>query len=403
MLQQILSLIIFIARTLKRKQCRRITISAQTDNLANQTASNGDFEIGLYSFAELTPDTHSGELISPTQRLHDLLESIELADQVGLDVFGLGEHHRPDFVSSAPAVILAAAAARTKSIRLSSAVNVLSSDDPVRVFQQFATLDLLSKGRAEIMAGRGSFIESFPLFGYDLNDYKELFSEKLELLLKLRQSERVSWSGKFRPPLEDQGVYPQPYQDPLPVWIAVGGTPESVIRAGTLGLPLAIAIIGGLPEQFASLVELYYRAADHAGHDRSQLAVSINSHGFIADDSRQAINESFPSFEQAMNKIGRERGWPPMTREQFEGSCSLRGANFIGSPDEIIEKILFQHEIFGHQRLLLMLTVGTMSHDKVMHAIELLGTKVAPVVRSEIARRRATDDEASPKSTGGVT
>lgn len=348
-------------------------------------AQTRKFELGLYSFAELTPDPHTGVMISPVQRLENLLETIELADQVGLDVFGLGEHHRPDFISSAPAVILAAAAARTKTIRLSSSVNVLSSDDPVRVFQQFASLDLLSEGRAEIMAGRGSFIESFPLFGYDLGDYNELFSEKLDLLLEIRKSERVTWSGEHRPPLEDQGVYPRPHQDPLPVWIAVGGTPESVIRAGTLGLPLAIAIIGGMPEQFSSLVDLYYRTAFQAGHDRSQLAVSINSHGFIARDSQQAADESFPAFQQTMNKIGRERGWPPMSREQFEASRTLRGANFIGSPDEIIDKILFQHEIFGHQRLLLMLSVGTMPHDKVMHAIELLGTKVAPVVRKEIA------------------
>lgn len=326
-------------------------------------------------------------MISPAQRLHDLLETIELADQVGLDVFGLGEHHRPDYVSSAPAVILAAAAARTKSIRLSSAVTVLSSDDPVRVFQQFATLDLLSKGRAEIMAGRGSFIESFPLFGYDLHDYNELFSEKLELLLKLREAERISWSGKHRSPLEDQAVYPRPFQNPLPIWIAAGGTPESVARAGTLGLPLALAIIGGMPEQFASLTELYYRTADQAGHDRSQLGISINSHGYIARDSQQAADEFFPSFQMVMNKIGRERGWPGMTREQFEGSRSLRGANFVGSPDEIIEKILFQHEIFGHQRFLLQMSIGTMPHEKVMRAIELLGTEVAPVVRKEIAQR----------------
>lgn len=326
-------------------------------------------------------------MISPAQRLHNLLETIELADQVGLDVFGLGEHHRPDFVSSAPAVILAAAAARTKSIRLSSAVSVLSSDDPVRVFQAFATLDLLSKGRAEIMAGRGSFIESFPLFGYDLRDYNELFAEKLELLLKLREAERISWSGKHRPPLEGQGVYPRPFQERLPIWVAVGGTPESVVRAGTLGLPLALAIIGGMPEQFAPLVELYHRAAQHAGHDVSQLKFSINSHGYIADESQQAIDESFPSFQLVMNKIGRERGWPAMTKDQFEASCVLRGANFVGSPDDVIEKILFQHEIFGHQRLLLQISVGTMPHEKVMHAIELLGTKVAPVVRSEIARR----------------
>lgn len=350
-------------------------------------AAAAPFEIGLYSFAELTPDPQTGRLISPAQRLENLLETIELADQVGLDVFGLGEHHRPDFVSSAPAVILAAAAARTRSIRLSSAVTVLSSDDPVRVFQDFASLDLLSHGRAEIMAGRGSFIESFPLFGYDLHDYDALFAEKLELLLQLRDAEHVRWSGKHRPPLTGQGVYPRPFQSPLPVWIAVGGTPESVVRAGVLGLPLALAIIGGLPEQFAPLVDLYYRAAEHAGHDRAGLRFSINSHGYIADDRQQAVDEAFPSFQQVMNKIGRERGWPPMRREQFEASCGLRGANFIGSPDEIIEKILYQHAIFGHHRLLLQLSVGTMPHAQVMHAIELLGTKVAPVVRREIARR----------------
>lgn len=310
-----------------------------------------------------------------------------MAEQVGLDVFALGEHHRPDFVSSAPSVILAAAAARTQAIRLSSAVTVLSSDDPVRVFQRFSTLDLLSQGRAEIMAGRGSFIESFPLFGYDLHDYGELFVEKLELLLKLREAEQITWSGKHRASLEGQGVYPRPYQDLLPIWVAVGGTPESFIRAGSQGLHLAIAIIGGRPEQFAPLADLYYRAAEHAGHDRSQLRLSINSHGFVAEDSQQAVDESFPYFAQMMNKIGRERGWPPMTKEQFVASRSLQGANFIGSPDEIIEKILYQHQIFGHHRLLLMLTIGTMPHHKVMQAIELLGTKVAPVVRQEISRR----------------
>ena len=349
------------------------------------------FEVGLYSFAELTPDPLTGKLITPTERVNNLLETIELADQVGLDVFGLGEHHRPDFVSSAPAVILAAAAAKTKNIRLSSAVTVLSSDDPVRVFQDFATLDLLSNGRAEIMAGRGSFIESFPLFGYELKDYNTLFTEKLELLLKLRESETVSWSGKHRPSIEERGVYPRPFQDPLPVWIAVGGTPESVVRAGTLGLSLAIAIIGGYPEQFAPLVELYYRAADQAGHDRSKLSVSINSHGFIADDKHQAIDDAFPPFKQVMDKIGRERGWPPMSRQQFDASTTLRGANFIGSPDEIIEKILFQHELFGHHRFLLQMSVGTIPHAKMMHAIELLGTKVAPVVRREIEVRRTSE------------
>jgi probable LLM family oxidoreductase len=349
--------------------------------------TNKPFEIGLYSFVELTPDPATGKMITPAERLRDLLETIELADQVGLDVFGLGEHHRHEFVSSSPVVILAAAAARTKTIRLSTAVTVLSSDDPVRVFQNFATLDLLSQGRAEIMAGRGSFIESFPLFGYDLNDYDDLFAEKLDLLLKLRESERVTWRGKHRPPIDDLGIYPRPFQETLPVWIAVGGTPESAVRAGTLGLPMALAIIGGMPERFAPLVNLYRQAAQQAGHDPAQLPLSINSHGFIADDSQQAADEYFPSFQVMMNKIGRERGWPPITRQQFEASRTLRGSDFVGSPDEIIEKILFQHNIFNHQRLLLQLGIGTIPHAKMMHAIELLGTKIAPVVREEIGKR----------------
>ena len=350
--------------------------------------SSRAFELGVYSFVELTPDPQTGVLISPAQRLHNLLATIELADQVGLDVFGIGEHHRPDFVSSSPATILAAAAVRTRAIRLTSAVTVLSSDDPVRVFQDFATLDLLSNGRAEIMAGRGSFIESFPLFGYDLKDYNDLFSEKLDLLLKLRASTRVTWSGVHRPPLRDLGVYPRPVQEPLPVWIAVGGTPESIARAGRLGLPVALAIIGGLPEHFVPLIEHYRQAGRRAGH--SQLSLSINSHGFIGDDSQQAADDYFPSYALVMNKIGRERGWGNITRQQFEASRRLRGADFVGTPEEIIEKILFQHELFGHQRLLLQLGVGTIEHLKVMRAIELLGTRVAPVVRAEIARRQAS-------------
>ncbi len=345
------------------------------------------FEIGIYSFVELTADPITGAMLSPTERMSNLLETIELADQVGLDVFALGEHHRPDFISSSPVTILAAAAARTKSIRLSTAVTVLSSDDPVRVFQNFSTLDLISKGRAEIMAGRGSFIESFPLFGYDLKDYGELFSEKLELLLKLGKSTIVTWSGKHRPALFEQGIYPRPHQDKIPVWIAVGGTPESVIRAGTLGLPLAIAIIGGMPEQFAPLVALYRESAEQAGHDSSKLDVSINSHGFIEDDSMQAADDYFPSFQMMMNKIGRERGWSGITRQQFENSRALRGSDFVGNPDEVIEKILFQHKIFNHQRFLIQLGIGTIPHAKMMRAIELLGTKVAPVVKKEIQSR----------------
>ena len=347
-------------------------------------------ELGIYTFAETTPDPATGHTIGAAERLRDLLEEIELADQVGLDVFGVGEHHRPDFAVSAPAVVLAAAAARTRRIRLTSAVTVLSSDDPVRVFQDFATLDLLSGGRAEIMAGRGSFIESFPLFGYDLAHYDELFAERLELLLKLRESERVTWSGRHRAPLGGQGVYPRPLQDPLPVWIAVGGTPQSVARAGGLGLPLALAIIGGQPEQFAPFVELYRDSARRAGHDPARLPVGVNSHGYLAESSRQAADEAFPPFAATMNRIGRERGWPPMTRAQFEASRTLRGANFVGSPEEVAEKILFQHDIFGHQRFLLQMTVGTLPHDRVMRSIELFGTRVAPVVREEVARRTGT-------------
>jgi probable LLM family oxidoreductase len=342
-------------------------------------------EIGLYTFAESTRDPTTGHAIDAAGRMRDLIEEIELADQVGLDVFGVGEHHRPDYIASAPAVILGAAAVRTRRIRLTSAVTVLSSDDPVRVFQSFATVDLLSGGRAEIMAGRGSFIESFPLFGYDLKDYDELFSEKLELLLALRDGERVSWSGRLRPPLHDLIVYPRPVQNPLPVWIAVGGTPESVVRAGTLGLPLALAIIGGTPERFVPLVDLYREAGARAGHDPATLKVSINSHAFVADDSRQAADEFYPSYADTMSRIGRERGWPPTTRAQFEALRSPRGALAIGSPQEVIDKVLRHYELFRHDRFLAQLTVGSMPHRSVMRAIELLGTRVAPAVRRAVA------------------
>jgi probable LLM family oxidoreductase len=340
-------------------------------------------ELGFYTFADVGPG------IDPARRLRNLLEEIELADQVGLDVFGVGEHHRPDYAVSAPAVVLAAAAERTKNIRLTSAVTVLSSDDPVRVFQDFATLDLLSGGRAEIMAGRGSFIESFPLFGYDLGDYDELFAEKLELLLELRESERVTWSGRHRAPLDDAGVYPRPIQDPLPVWIAVGGTPQSVVRAALLGLPLAIAIIGGQPERFAPLARLYREAAREAGHDPERLPISINSHTYVAETSQQASDEYFPTYAAMMNRIGRERGWPPMSRAQFEAGRSPRGALLVGSPEEVVEKILFQHELFDNRRFMAQISVGTLPHEKVMRAIELFGTEVAPAVRKELGRRSA--------------
>ncbi len=342
-------------------------------------------ELGLYTFAELTPDPVTGRSISPAKRLRNLIEEATLADEVGLDVFGIGEHHRPDFAVSAPAIALAAVAERTQHIRLTSAVSVLSSDDPVRVFQQFATLDLLSGGRAEIMAGRGSFIESFPLFGYDLADYDELFVEKLELLLQLRDEEHVTWEGRHRAPLEAAGIYPRPLEDPLPVWIAVGGNPTSAARAGALGLPMALAIIGGMPERFAPFAEIHRRAALDLHHPAP--ALSINSHGFIADTSQEAADIAWPPFEAMMTKIGRERGWPPMGRDQFEASRTLRGANFVGSPQEVVEKILFQHEIFAHDRFLLQLTVGSLDHAKTMRAIELYGTEVAPAVRAELARR----------------
>lgn len=346
-------------------------------------------ELGLFTFVEMTPDPTTGQTVSPAQRMNNLMEEIELADEVGLDVFGIGEHHRPEYVASAPAVILAAAAARTKRIRLTSAVTVLSSDDPVRVFQDFATVDLLSGGRAEIMAGRGSFIESFPLFGYDLADYDELFTEKLDLLLRLRESERVTWSGVHRPAIDDLGVYPRPVQNPLPVWLAAGGTPRSAVRAGALGLPMVLAIIGGIAERFAPFAELHRRAAQEAGHPR--LPFAISSHGFIADKSQEAADLAFPAFKYTMDRIGRERGWSPMTRAQFDASISLRGADFVGSPAQVIDKILYQHEIFGHDRFLLQLTVGSLPHDKVLRAIELFGTEVAPAVRKAVQQRRVNE------------
>ena len=340
-------------------------------------------EIGIYTFAERTPDA-SGHLVSAEQRLADLMEEMELADQLGLDVFGVGEHHRPDYVVSSPAVVLAAGAMRTSRIRLTSAVSVLSSDDPVRVFQDFATLDLLSKGRAEIMAGRGSFIESFPLFGYDLDDYDDLFAEKLELLLKVRESETVEWRGVHRAPIHCRPVNPRPVQNPLPVWVAVGGTPQSVVRAATLGLPMALASIGGEPERFKPMVDLYREAAKRAGHDPATLPVSINSHGYIADSSRQAADEAYPPYYDVMGRIGRERGWSPPTRAKFDAERSKRGALLVGDPQEVIDKILFEHELFAHQRFLMQMSVGTMPHAQIMHSIELLGDVVAPAVRKAL-------------------
>jgi probable LLM family oxidoreductase len=345
-------------------------------------------ELGLYTFADVSLEKGPGRM-DPHRRLRNLIEEIELADQVGLDVFGLGEHHRPDYAASAPAVILAAAAERTKQIRLTSAVTVLSSDDPVRVFQQFSTLDLLSGGRAEIMAGRGSFIESFPLFGYDLGDYDALFAEKLELLLKLNESERVTWSGSLRAPIDDRGVYPRPYQEKLPIWIAVGGTPQSVVRAATLGLPLALAIIGGEPARFAPFFELYREAARRAGHDPDKLATSLNVHGFVAETTEKAADEFYGPQAEVMNRIGRERGWGPTSRAHFDQARSARGALFVGDPETVAEKIIAQHRLFRNDRFLLQMAIGEMPHDRIMKAIELYGTRVAPIVRAETAKKEA--------------
>jgi probable LLM family oxidoreductase len=345
-------------------------------------------ELGLATFADLRPGA------TAQQRMRELLQEAELADQLGLDVFAVGEHHRPDFVISAPAVALAAIAARTERIRLSSAVTVLSSDDPVRVFQQFAHVDLISGGRAEIMAGRGSFIESFPLFGYDLDDYDELFAEKLELLLRIREGETVTWSGRHRAPLVQAGVWPRPVQDPLPVWVAVGGSPQSVIRAGALGLPLTLAIIGGQPERFVPLVRLYRDAIESAGHDPSVGKLAINTHAFVAETSAAADSAFATPYLGMMNRIGRERGWPPSGRPEYEALRSPRGALAAGDPGQVAEKLLFEHELFGHDRYMAQISVGAVPHADVMRAIELFGTRVAPIVREELARRQPAETTA---------
>jgi probable LLM family oxidoreductase len=344
-------------------------------------------ELGLATFADVALGTDAKHT---AQRLSDLLEEVQLAEQLGLEVFGLGEHHRPDYAVSTPAVVLAAAAARTERIRLSSAVTVLSSADPVRVFEDFATLDLLSNGRAEIMAGRGSFTESFPLFGYDLEDYDELFAEKLELLLALRATERVTWSGRHRAALHDAGVYPRPLQQPLPVWIAVGGSPNSVVRAGVLGLPLMVAIIGGAPAHFAQLIDLYREAVQRGATSPNTPAtpvVGTNSHTYVAEDGKRAADEYFPSYAQMMNRIGRERGWPPMTRAQFDAGCAPEGHLLVGDPRQVAEKIVAQHKLFAHDRFLAHISVGTLPHEKAMRAIGLFANAVAPIVREALAMR----------------
>ncbi|HKX75210.1 MAG TPA: LLM class flavin-dependent oxidoreductase [Acidimicrobiia bacterium] len=338
-------------------------------------------ELGIYDFGEVFPDPHTGQVITVEERYRNLVEQAELADQVGLDVYGLGEHHRPDFPVSAPAVVLAAIAERTQRIRLTSAVTILSSDDPVRVFQTFASLDLLSAGRAEIMAGRGSFIESFPLFGYDLDDYDDLFHEKIQLLLQIRSREVLTWSGKHRPPIVEQGIYPRPLNPRIPIWIAVGGNPGSAVRAGVLGVPMAVAIIGGQPARFRTLVDLYRESGTRTGHSLSDLAVSINSHVFVADTSQEAADLFYPYYAEVMTQLGHERGWPPMTRLQYEAGRGPQGHLLVGSPQQVAEKILWEHELFGNTRFLAQMSVGTVPHKGMMRAIELLGTEVAPRVQ----------------------
>lgn len=343
-------------------------------------------ELGLYTFADTASGNNTDIHRTHNQRMKDLIEEIVLADQVGLDVFGIGEHHRKDYLVSSPATVLAAAAVLTKKIRLTSAVTVLSSDDPVRVFQDFATVDQLSNGRAEIMAGRGSFIESFPLFGYDLNDYDTLFAEKLELLLKLNESEIIDWKGQLRPSIDKKGVYPRPFQEKIPVWLAVGGTPNSARRAAKFGLPMAIAIIGGMPQQFIPFVDLYRSKLIEAGHTQSNLG--INSIGYIAETSEQAAKEYYPYYAAMMDRIGKERGWQPMTRDHFDSMRTPHGSLLVGSPEEIIEKILYQYGLFKNSRFLIQMSVGTMPHDKIMKSIELFGTVVVPAVRKEIERQK---------------
>jgi probable LLM family oxidoreductase len=342
-------------------------------------------QIGIDSFAALVPDPVTGHVVSAQERIAHLLEEIELADKVGLDVFGLGEHHRVEYLDSAPAVILAAAAARTTTIRLTSAVTVLSAADPVRVFQNFATLDLISNGRAEIVAGRGSFIESFPLFGLKLEDYDDLFAEKLDLLLALRETTNVHWSGKHRASLTGQGVYPRPIQNPLPVWLGVGGTPESFARAGLLGLPLMVAIIGGEPHRFRPLIDLYREAGHRAGHAPEKLKVGVHALGYVADTDQQASDDFFPGYAEAFTKIGKERGWPPVTRNQFEALRRPTGALIVSDPETVAEKVLrFNESLGGISRVSFQMSVAALRHDKLLHAIELLGTKVAPIIRKAL-------------------
>jgi probable LLM family oxidoreductase len=342
-------------------------------------------QIGVDSFGAVISDPATGLTLSPVQRMQNLLEEIVLADRVGLDVFGIGEHHRSEFVDSAPVVILGAAATRTKNIRLASAVTVLSAADPVRVFQEFATLDLISQGRAEIVAGRGSSVEAFPLFGFDLDDYDSLYAEKLDLLLKIRENTHVHWTGKHRPSLTGQAIYPRPLQNPLPIWIGVGGTPASFVRAGTLGLPLMVAIIGGEPKRFRPLIDLYREAGRRAGHPAEKLIVGLHAIGFLGDTTEQAADDFYPGYAHTFTQIGKERGWPPVTRVQFDALRGPTGALLIGDSETVTQKLLYVNEVLGGlARITFQMGVSALPHEKMLRSIELLGTRLAPIVRKEL-------------------
>jgi probable LLM family oxidoreductase len=353
-------------------------------------------QVGIDSFAAAHDD--SSLSVNPSERLRRLVDQIEFADKVGLDVFGVGEHHRPEFLDSAPVVILGAAAARTKRIRLTSAVTVLSAADPVRVFQEFATLDLLSQGRAEMVVGRGSFIEAFPLFGLRLEDYDSLFAEKLDLLLKIRANEHVRWTGEYRPTLNGQGVYPRPLQKPLPIWLGVGGTPQSFIRAGLLGLPLMVAIIGGETRRFKPLIDLYREAGRRAGYLPDQLKVGIHSLGYVAQTTQEAADDFFPGYAHTMTEIGKERGWPRMTRMDFDGQRGAQGALLIGDPDEVVEKIVRHSKVLGGiSRITFMMNPASLPHAKLMQATELIGTRVAPALREVLGENDGKDGKVAEK------
>ena len=341
-------------------------------------------EFGLMTFADVAPETVSGKGINAHQRIQDLLEEIKLADQLGIDIFGIGEHHRPDYAVSSPTTVLAAAAAVTQNIKLSSAVTVLSSEDPVRVYQQFATVDAISGGRAEIMAGRGSFIESFPLFGFDLNNYNELFDEKLDLLLKINHSEKVTWRGNLRPPINNLGVYPRALNGEIPVWLAAGGTPASAVRAAKLQLPLMLAIIGGMPRQFTPFINLYKKSWLENGHNAEDLQVGINNHMFIGEDGEKAADDFFPYYAQMMDRVGRSRGWQPMTREQFDFMQAPEGSLMVGSVEQVIEKMIYEYELFGFTRFFAQASLGFVPHEMTIKSIELFAKQVVPEVKKRL-------------------